>query len=210
MLAKFPSRVRPNSVAISESADKPQTLLRDSGIADGHMFFSLLAWENRSSPKAVAVVMSAASANVTTATAFAFRSGTDGSEGHRAIADMRCWLAARVDLPLADDSPVQESAGSRQRLYEAAPQGEGNVWPAAPCCPWDDFNDAKVTCRCRMASVFIANRLKSSSLLHDERISGSCQRHLPIVMRRSATFVGHRKINPGRQGAKAPNQEGKS
>lgn len=96
----------------------------------------------------------------------------------------------------ADDSPVQESAGSRQRLCEAAPQGEGNVWPAAPCCPWDDFNDAKVTCRCRMASVFIANRLKSSSLLHDERISGSCQRHLPIVMRRSATFVGHRKIKP--------------
>ena len=76
-------------------------------------------------------------ANVTTATAFAFRSGTDGSEGHRAIADMRCWLAARVDRPLADDSPVQESAGSRQRLYEAAPQGEGNVWPAAPCCPWE-------------------------------------------------------------------------
>ena len=72
------------------------------------------------------------------------------------------------------------------------------------------FSDAKVNgCR-RMASVFIANRLKSSSLLHDERISGSCQRHLPIVMRRSATFVGHRKINPGRQGAKAPNQEGKS
>ena len=210
MLAKFPSRGRPNSRAISESADKPQTLLRDRGIADGQSFFSLLAWENWSSPKAVAVVMSAAGANVTTATAFAFRSGTDGSEGHRAIADMRCWLAARVDRPLADDSPVQESAGSRQRLCEAAPQGEGNVWPAAPCCPWDDFNDAKVTCRCRMASVFIANRLKSSSLLHDERISGSCQRHLPIVMRRSATFVGHRKINPGRQGAKAPNQEGKS
>ena len=122
---------------------------------------------------------------------------------------MRCWLAERVDRPLADDSPVQESAGSRQRLCEAAPQGEGNVWPAAPCCPWDDFNDAKVTCRCRMASVFIANRLKSSSLLHDERISGSCQRHLPIVMRRAATFVGHRKINPGRQGAKAPNQREK-
>ena len=53
-----------------------------------------------------------------------------------------------------------------------------------------------------MASVFIANRLKSSSLLHDERI-------LPIVMRRSATFVGHRKIDPGRQGAKAPNQREK-
>ena len=106
MLAKFPSRGRPNSHAISESADEPQTLLRDSGIADGQSFFSLLAWENWSSPKAVAVVMSAAGANVTTATAFAFRSGTDGSEGHRAIANMRCWLAARVDRPLADDSPV--------------------------------------------------------------------------------------------------------
>ena len=209
MLAKFPSRGRPNSRAISESADEPQTLLRDRGIADGHTFFSLLAWENWSSPKAVAVVMSAASANVTTATAFAFRSGTDGSEGHRAIADMRCWLAARVDRPLADDSPVQESAGSRQRLCEAAPQGEGNVWPAAPCCPWDDFNDAKVTCRCRMASVFIANRLKSSSLLHDERISGSCQRHLPIVMRRSATFVGHRKIKPRTARSKGSKPRGK-
>ena len=90
---------RPNSRAISESADKPQTLLRDSGIADGQSFFSLLAWESWSSPKAVTVVMSAAGANVTTATAFAFRSGTDGSEGHRAIADMR-WLAARVARPL--------------------------------------------------------------------------------------------------------------
>ena len=59
MLAKFPSRGRPNSRAISESADEPQTLLRDSGIADGQSFFSLLAWENWSSPKAVAVVMSA-------------------------------------------------------------------------------------------------------------------------------------------------------
>ena len=82
MLAKFPSKGRPNSQAISESADKPQTLLRDSGIADGQSFFSLLAWESWSSPKAVTVVMSAAGANVTTATAFAFRSGTDGSEGH--------------------------------------------------------------------------------------------------------------------------------
>ncbi len=99
MLAKFPSRGRPNSQAISESADKPQTLLRDSGIADGQSLLSLFAWENWSSPKAVTVVMSAASANVTTATAFAFRSGTDGSEGNRAIADMRCWLAARVARP---------------------------------------------------------------------------------------------------------------
>ena len=99
MLAKFPSKGRPNSQAISESADKPQTLLRDSGIADGQSFFSLLAWENWSSPKAVAVVMSAANANVTTATTFAFRSGTDGSEGYRAIANMRCWLAARVARP---------------------------------------------------------------------------------------------------------------
>ena len=110
---------------------------------------------------------------------------------------------------LADDSPVQESAGSRQRLCEAAPQGDGNVWPAAPCCSWDDFNDAKVTCRCRMASVFIANRLKSSSLLHDERISGSCQRHLPIVMRRSATFVGHRKIKPRTARSKGSKPRGK-
>ena len=209
MLAKFPSKGRPNSLAISESAGKPQTLLRDSGIADGQSFFSLLAWENWSSPKAVTVVMSAAGANVTIATAFAFRSGTDGSEGHRAIADMRCWLAARVDRPLADDSPVQESADSRQRLCEAAPQGEGNVWPAAPCCPWVDFSDAKVTCRCRMASVFIANRLKSSSLFHEERISGSCQRHLPIVMRRSATFVGHRKIDPRTARSKGSKPRGK-
>jgi hypothetical protein len=41
-----------------------------------------------------------------------------------------------------------------------------------------------------MASVFIANRLKSSSLLHDERISGSCQRHLPIAMRRVGYLFG--------------------
>lgn len=139
MLAKFPSRGRPNSRAISESADEPQTLLRDRGIADGQSFFSLLAWESWSSPKAVTVVMSAAGANVTTATAFAFRSGTDGSEGHRAIADMRCWLAARVDRPLADDSPVQESAGSRQRLCEAAPQGVPMFLPATPCHSGDEF-----------------------------------------------------------------------
>ena len=56
---KVPVQGRPNSRAISESADKPQTLLRDRGIADGQSFFSLLAWENWSSPKAVAVVMSA-------------------------------------------------------------------------------------------------------------------------------------------------------
>ena len=55
-------------------------------------------WEEWSSPKAVSVVMSAVPANVTTDTAFAFRSGTNGSEGHRAIADMFRWLAARVAL----------------------------------------------------------------------------------------------------------------
>ena len=71
------------------------------------------------------------------------------------------------------------------------------------------FSDAKLNgCR-RMASVFIANRLKSSSLLHDERISGSCQRHLPIVMRRSATFVGHRKIKPRTARSKGSKPRGK-
>ena len=42
-------------------------------------------------------------------------------KGHRAIADMFCWLATRVGTPMGDDSPVQESADSRQRLYEAVP-----------------------------------------------------------------------------------------
>ena len=102
-------------------------------------------------------------------------------------------------------NPQAVGRGSARLLRK----GRGNVRPAAPCCPWDDFNDAKVTCRCRMASVFIANRLKSSSLLHDERISGSCQRHLPIVMRRSATFVGHRKIKPRTARSKGSKPRGK-
>ena len=45
MLAKFPSRGRPNSQAISESADKPQTLLRDRGIADGHTILFPYRWK---------------------------------------------------------------------------------------------------------------------------------------------------------------------
>ena len=62
------------------------------------LFFALYPRKDFSSPKAVSVVMSAVPANVTTDTAFAFHSGTSGSEGHRAIADMFCWLAARVAL----------------------------------------------------------------------------------------------------------------
>ena len=85
-------------IAISESADEPQTLQGTEVSPMLALFFALYPWKNRSSPKAVSVVMSAVPANVTTDTAFAFHSGTSGSEGHRAIADMFCWLATRVAL----------------------------------------------------------------------------------------------------------------
>jgi len=127
MLAKFPSWERPNSRAISESADEPQTLLRDSGIADGQSFFSLLAWEDWSSPKAVAVVMSA---RVRTSLLPPLSPSVQGRTEVRVIKPLPTCAAGLLHgwhVLLADDSPVQESAGSRQRLCEAAPQGEGNV-----------------------------------------------------------------------------------
>ena len=85
-------------IAISESAGEPQTLQGTEVSPMVALFFALYPRKNRSSPKAVSVVMSAVPANVTTDTASAFHSGTSGSEGHRAIADMFCWLAARVAL----------------------------------------------------------------------------------------------------------------
>ena len=70
-------------------------------------------------------------ANVTTDTAFAFHSGTSGSEGHRAIADMFCWLAARVallwEMTHLCRNPQTVGRGSARRfpviVPKAAPQG---------------------------------------------------------------------------------------
>ena len=144
---RFRPREAKSPIAISESAVEPQTLQGTEVSPMDTLFFAFYHWKECCSPKAVSVVMSAASANVTTATAFAFRSGRDGSEGHRAIADMRCWLAARVDRPLADDSPVQESAGSRQRL----------CWRFChrPACP---FRRA-ISCSARNSDVLASHSL---------------------------------------------------
>ena len=71
---------------------------RDRGIADGRSILCPLSQERPQFPESRVGSHVRRFANVTTDTAFAFHSGTSGSEGHRAIAYMFCWLPARVAL----------------------------------------------------------------------------------------------------------------
>ena len=142
-LAGSRQRFRPREAklhrAISESADKPQTLLRDIGITDGRSILCPLSQERTQFPESRVGSHVRRCANVTTDTAFAFHSGTSGSEGLRAIADMFCWLTARVALLWE----MTHLCRNPQTVGRGSTDGSARVssmaLPAAPCCPWDDF-----------------------------------------------------------------------
>ena len=142
-LAGSGQRFRPGEakspIAISESANKPLTLQGTEESPMVALFFAFYLWKDRSSPKAVSVVMSAVPANVTTDTAFAFHSGTSGSEGHRAIADVFCWLATRVALLWEMIHLCRNPQTVGRGSADSYARGSSMALPAAPCCPWEDF-----------------------------------------------------------------------
>ena len=60
-------------------------------------------------------------------------------QGHRAIADMFCWLTARVAL-LWEMTHLSRNPQTVGRCSaDGSARGSSIALPAAPCCPWDDF-----------------------------------------------------------------------
>ena len=60
-------------------------------------------------------------------------------KGHRAIADMFCWLAARVallwEMTHLCRNPQTVGRGSADGFSRVSSM----ALPVAPCCPWEDF-----------------------------------------------------------------------
>ena len=142
-LAGSGQRFRPRGGQIADCdfrvSGRAADTARDKGIADGRSILCPFSQERPQFPESRVGSHVRRPANVTTDTAFAFHSGTSGSEGHRAIADMFCWLAARVALLWE----MTHLCRNPQTVGRGSADGSARVssmaLPAAPCCPWEDF-----------------------------------------------------------------------
>ena len=175
-LAGSRHRFRPRKAklheAISESEDKPQTLLRDRGIADGHYFLCLYprknTGQNHSPPPADVGKILLTSAG--SRQRFRPRSSSHCQTVGR--------ISARAALPMVDDSACDRNLLTADRGFAGGKPLSSFRLPflrstgcSARCCDLlasrsipslGRFCDAKVRSRRRMASVFIVNRQKSS------------------------------------------------
>ena len=153
-LASSRQRFRPRKAklpgAISESADEPQTLLRDSGIADGHSILCPYHWKKTGrnhSPRPADV-----GKVLLTSAGCRLRLRPRSSSHCRPVGR----ISARAALPTVDDSacdgnPLTADRGSAGGMplssfrlpfpvfQWAAPQGDAIFLPAAPFRPWDDI-----------------------------------------------------------------------
>ena len=223
-LAGSRQRFRPGEAklhgAISESADEPQTLLRDSSIADGHTVLCPYHWKETGrnhSPRPADVGKA-----LLTSAVCRLRFRPRSSSHCRPVGR----ISARAALPMVDDSacdgnPLTADRGSAGGMTISSFRLPFPVFQwllrkgmRFSCQPLLSVLGMIFRCKgmkppsdglgihCQQAEIFLLATAKSVF-----QAVGNVTFRLPCDGRQP--FAGIVKSNPGRQGAKAPNQREK-